>query len=204
MPAAVAQTVTTPRSSAPVLLVLGDSLSAGYGLPRETGWVTLLEKRLRERGHAYRVANASISGDTTSGGASRLPALLAQYQPGIVVIELGANDALRGLSLQMTEANLDKMAAAARQAGARVLLVGMQIPPNYGRAYTERFKQLYAEVARRQKAALAPFLLEGVAQHVEMFQADRLHPTIQAQPRLLENVWPHLEPLLEESSPSAR
>ncbi|VCU71988.1 Esterase TesA precursor [Pigmentiphaga humi] len=187
-----------------MLLVLGDSLSAGYGLPRETGWVTLLEKRLRERGHAYRVANASISGDTTSGGASRLPALLAQYQPGIVVIELGANDALRGLSLQMTEANLDKMAAAARQAGARVLLVGMQIPPNYGRAYTERFKQLYAEVARRQKAALAPFLLEGVAQHVEMFQADRLHPTIQAQPRLLENVWPHLEPLLEESSPSAR
>jgi len=196
VPAALAQTAASAASSLPALLVLGDSLSAEYGLPRGTGWVALLEARLREHKFDYRVVNASISGDTTSGGVSRLPALLARHRPGVVVIELGSNDALRGLSLQMTEQNLNKMVQASRQAGARVLLVGMQIPPNYGRDYTQRFQQLFAKVAKEQQAALLPFLLDGVAQHIELFQPDRLHPTAQAQPRLLDNVWPRLEPLL--------
>lgn len=196
VPAALAQTAAPAASSSPALLVLGDSLSAEYGLPRGTGWVALLEARLRERKFDYRVVNASISGDTTSGGVSRLPALLARHRPGVVVIELGSNDALRGLSLQMTEQNLNKMVQASRQAGARVLLVGMQIPPNYGRDYTQRFQQLFAKVAKEQQAALLPFLLDGVAPHIELFQPDRLHPTAQAQPRLLDNVWPRLEPLL--------
>jgi len=194
--AAQAQTAAAGASSAPVLLVLGDSLSAEYGLPRGTGWVTLLETRLRERKFDYRVVNASISGDTTSGGVSRLPALLSKHRPRIVVIELGSNDALRGLSLQMTEQNLNRMVQASRDAGARVLLVGMQIPPNYGRDYTQRFQQVFTKVAQSQKVALLPFLLDGVAEHIEMFQPDRLHPTAQAQPRLLDNVWPRLEPLL--------
>lgn len=190
------KTDATQSSSAPVLLVLGDSLSAEYGLARGTGWVALLERRLRERKYDYRVVNASISGDTTSGGVSRLPALLSQHRPRIVIVELGSNDALRGLSLQMTEQNLDKMMQASQAAGARVLLAGMQIPPNYGRDYTQRFQQLFAKVAQSRKVALLPFLLEGVAEHIELFQPDRLHPTEQAQPRILDNVWRHLEPLL--------
>jgi len=196
VPAAQAQTAASAPSSSPTLLVLGDSLSAEYGLPRGSGWVALLEARLRERRFGHQVVNASISGDTTSGGVSRLPALLARHRPGVVVIELGSNDALRGLSLQMTEQNLVRMVQASRQAGARVLLVGMQIPPNYGRDYTQRFQQLFAKVAKEQQVALLPFLLDGIAEHIEMFQADRLHPTAQAQPRLLDNVWPRLEPLL--------
>ncbi len=181
------------------ILVLGDSMSAEYGLARGTGWVALLAQRLAQQKIAAEVVNASISGDTTAGGRARLPALLAQHRPGIVVIELGGNDALRGLPLQSTEDNLTAMAQAARQAGARVLLVGMQVPPNYGADYTRRFAALFQTVAQAQKAALVPFLLQGVADGPEptrLFQADRIHPTAQAQPTMLDNVWPALKKLL--------
>lgn len=182
-----------------VVLVVGDSLSAEYGLARDTGWVKLLERRLaREGGGAgqYSVVNASISGDTTSGGRARLPALLAAHRPAVVAIELGANDGLRGLPLAQMRANLRAMIDASRAAGARVLLVGMRIPPNYGREYAESFFRLYAELARDTGAALAPFLLDGIAEDLTLFQADRIHPGERAQARLLDNVWPHLLPLL--------
>jgi acyl-CoA thioesterase-1 len=181
------------------ILVVGDSLSAEYGLKRGTGWVALLQKRLAEQKIPAQVVNASISGDTTSGGRSRLPALLAQHKPDILVIELGANDALRGLPLGMTEENLSWMAAAGKKAGAKVLLVGIQVPPNYGTAYSNRFTGLYQAVARTQAAALAPFMLKGVADAadpVRLFQADRIHPKEAAHPTILENIWPVLEPLL--------
>jgi acyl-CoA thioesterase-1 len=181
------------------VLVVGDSLSAEYGLPRGTGWVALLEQRLAQEKIAARVVNASISGDTTSGGRSRLPALLTAHQPTHVVIELGANDALRGLPLSMTQANLAEMARVSKQAGARVLLVGMQMPPNYGRKYANDFAALFAEVARVEGAALVPFLLQGVADGPNpeaLFQADRIHPSAAAHPTMLGNVWPVLRPLL--------
>ncbi len=205
LPQAYAQTAGARQGSKPmpradakqgIVLVLGDSLSAEYGLERGSGWVALLDARLRSQQSSYRTINASISGDTTSGGVSRLPALLSQHKPAIVVIELGANDALRGLSLQMTEQNLRTMAANARAAGARVLLVGMQIPPNYGRNYTQRFQELFGKVATEQEAALVPFLMDGIATDASMFQADRIHPNAQAQTRLLDNVWTKLEPML--------
>ena len=182
------------------ILVLGDSLSAEYGLKRGSGWVALLENRLAAEKLAARVVNASVSGDTTSGGRSRLPALLAQHQPAVVVIELGGNDALRGLPLAMTEDNLSRMTQAAQQAGARVLLVGMQVPPNYGTDYSRRFSGLFAAVAKNHKAALVPFLLKGVADiddPVRMFQADRIHPLAAAHPQLLANIWPELKKLLK-------
>lgn len=181
------------------LLVLGDSMSAEYGLPRGTGWVALLAQRLQLQGKSVQVVNASISGDTTSGGRSRLPALLAQHQPGIVLIELGGNDALRGLSLQATRDNLLAMTQTAQQAGALVLLLGMQVPPNYGADYANRFADLFHSVARQRKAALVPFLLKGVADQAEptrLFQTDRIHPNAQAQPLMLDNVWPELRKLL--------
>ncbi|HWI81689.1 arylesterase [Ramlibacter sp.] len=184
---------------APVILVLGDSLSAEYGLKRGTGWVPLLERRLAAEKLAARVVNASISGDTSSGGRSRLAPLLAQHKPQLVVIELGGNDALRGLPLDLTRANLEQMASAARQAGAKVLLVGMQMPPNYGADYAERFAELYRQVAKSQQAALVPFLLQGIADDpdpVRWFQPDRIHPNEQAQSRMLDNVWPELKKLL--------
>jgi len=184
---------------APVVLVVGDSMSAEYGLKRGAGWVALLEQRLGREKIPARVVNASISGDTSSGGRSRLPALLEQHQPSHVVIELGGNDALRGLPLAMTEDNLSHMTQAAQQAGARVLLVGMQVPPNYGPDYTQRFGGMFEKVAKRHKAALVPFLLKGVADGpdtTKMFQADRIHPLAEAQPRMLENVWPQLKKLL--------
>lgn len=187
-------------AAAPALLVLGDSLSAEYGLKRGSGWVALLEQRLAQVKSRYRVVNASVSGDTTSGGRSRLPALLQQHKPAVVVIELGGNDALRGLPLEMTEQNLRAMAQAARQAGARVLVVGMQVPPNYGASYTQRFANTFAQVAQAEKAALVPFLLKGVADGKDplaLFQADRIHPNEQAQATLLANVWPVLQPLLK-------
>lgn len=182
------------------MLVVGDSLSAEYGLPRGTGWVALLEKKLTQEKVAARVVNASISGDTTSGGRSRLPALLAQHQPAVVVIELGGNDALRGLSLEMTEANLSAMTQAAQAAGARVLLAGMQMPPNYGADFGRRFFALYPKVAKAQQAALVPFLLKGVADGDNaraLFQPDRIHPTAEAHPIILDNVWPALHRLLK-------
>ena len=186
------------------ILVVGDSLSAEYGLKRGTGWVALLEQRLKDNKLAATVVNASISGDTTSGGRARLAALLAQHRPTHVIIELGGNDALRGLPLQLTEDNLTFMTQAAQKAGARVVLVGMQVPPNYGRDYGARFAALFADVARANKAALVPFLLEGVANasgsagsSTRLFQADRIHPKEEAHPIMLANVWPELKKLLQ-------
>jgi acyl-CoA thioesterase-1 len=181
---------------AATILVLGDSLSAEYGLPRDTGWVRLLADRLAKEGAKYSVANASISGETTSGGRSRLPQLLRQHGPGIVVIQLGGNDGLRGLSLTAMRDNLKAMVEACRGAGARVLLVGMRIPPNYGRDYADRFAAVYAQLARDEKVPLVPFLLDGFAEDLGYFQADRIHPAERAQPRMLETVWPQLAPLL--------
>jgi acyl-CoA thioesterase I len=186
-------------AKARLILVLGDSLSAEYGLARGSGWVALLERRLAEQKIAAQVVNASISGDTTSGGRSRLPALLKQHRPDVVVIELGANDALRGLPLAMTKANLLDMTRAAKAAGAQVVLVGMQVPPNYGKAYGDEFEQLFAEVAQSEGVSRVPFLLAGVADASDaqsLFQADRIHPTQAAHPRMLDNVWRVLAPLL--------
>ena len=184
----------------PVILVLGDSLSAEYGIARGSGWVALLENKLAAEKITAPVVNASISGDTTAGGRARLPALLAKHHPAVVVIELGGNDALRGLSLEMTEANLSAMTLAAQQAGAKVLLVGMQVPPNYGAQYGQRFEALFAHVAQARHAALVPFLLKGVADGAnaaKLFQSDRIHPTAAAHPIILGNVWPTLKTLLK-------
>ncbi len=186
--------------AAQTILVVGDSLSAEYGLKRGTGWVALLENRLRTEKLNAMVVNASISGDTTSGGRSRLGALLNQHRPSHVIIELGGNDALRGLPLSLTEDNLSQMAQAAQAAGARVLLLGMQVPPNYGRDYADRFAAMFAVVAKAQKAALVPFLLAGVgdgSDPTHMFQADRIHPKAEAHPIMLANVWPALRKLLK-------
>ena len=199
--AAAASTSPAAKSSeGKVVLVLGDSLSAEYGLSRGTGWVALLDKKLAEEKIAARVVNASISGDTTSGGRSRLPALLAQHQPAVVVIELGGNDALRGLPLELTADNLTAMTQAAKKAGAKVLLVGMQVPPNYGADYGRRFSGVFVDVAKANKAAVVPFMLKGVADGPDatrMFQADRIHPTQEAHPIILANVWPELRKLLK-------
>ena len=183
----------------PKVLVVGDSLSAEYGLARGTGWVALLAQKLQADKLAAQAVNASISGDTTAGGRARLPALLKAHQPAVVVIELGSNDALRGLSLAMTEANLSAMTQAAQKAGAKVLLVGMQMPPNYGAAYGKQFSDLFAKVARADNAALVPFMLKGVADRADalkLFQADRIHPTAGAHPTILANIWPALRKLL--------
>ena len=183
-----------------VILVLGDSLSAEYGLPRETGWVRLLADRLASEAAQYSVVNASISGETTSGGRTRLPKLLDEHRPAVVVLQLGANDGLRGLPPTSMRENLAAMSEASRKAGARVLLVGMRIPPNYGREYAERFAGVYAQLARDGKLALVPFLLDGFADDLAYFQSDRIHPNERAQPRMLENVWPTLAPLLRAKS----
>ncbi len=200
VPARAQSPAPTPAGgSGPVILVVGDSLSAEYGLARGTGWVALLEKKLTEEKIAARVVNASVSGDTTSGGRSRLPALLAQHKPAVVVIELGGNDALRGLPLKNTEDNLAWMAKASAQAGARVLLVGMQVPPNYGADYARRFEAVFPAVAKAEKTGLVPFLLKGVADGPDptrLFQADRIHPRAEAHPIMLANVWPELKKLL--------
>ncbi len=187
------------QSTPPTLLVLGDSLSAEYGLPRGSGWVALLQARLDQEKRHVTVLNASISGDTTSGGRSRLGALLKAHQPRVVVIELGGNDALRGLPLTMTRDNLQAMTTQAQKAGAKVLLLGMQVPPNYGADYNRQFQAAYAEVAQSTKAALVPFFLKGVADSPRaeaLFQADRIHPTQAAHPTLLANVWPTLQKIL--------
>ena len=198
-PSAWARAASQPTDSSPVILVVGDSLSAEYGLRRGSGWVALLEARLRAGQTGHRVVNASVSGDTTSGGRSRLPALLRQHRPAVLVIELGGNDALRGLPLDMTRDNLAAMARAARQAGAKVLLLGMEMPPNYGAKYGQEFRAIYTSVARAEKAALLPFFLKNVgdlADPTKLFQADRIHPNEAAQPILLGNVWPALKKLL--------
>lgn len=180
-----------------VILVLGDSLSAEYGLRKGTGWVELLSDRLRQNGADYTVVNASISGETTSGGRTRLPSLLKQHRPKILVVQLGANDGLRGLPTEVMRDNLAAMIRAGQSAGAQVVLVGIRIPPNYGREYTERFFATYQQLARQSRAQLAPFLLDGFADSTEMFQADRIHPGEAAQARMLDNVWPALKPLLD-------
>lgn len=178
------------------LLVYGDSLSAGYGLARETGWVDLLAQRIKQNGYPWRVVNASISGETTAGGATRLPAVLRQHRPTIVVIELGGNDGLRGLPVDAMRANLDRMIQAAKRAGAQPVLVGMRLPPNYGTQYTTKFHDSYRALAQRHDIVLIPFLLERVAARADFFQLDMIHPTAQAQPLILDEVWPYLEPLI--------
>ena len=185
-----------PERTPPSLLVLGDSLSAEYGLKRGTGWVALLERQLAAEKMKVTVVNASISGDTTSGGRARLPALLAQHQPTLVVIELGGNDALRGLPLDMSRDNLLAMTRLAQQSGAKVALLGMQVPPNYGRDYAQRFARIYVDVAKATRSALVPFFLKGIADapdSLAWFQADRIHPKEEAHPRLLTNVWPTIK-----------
>jgi len=185
-------------TAAPVLLVLGDSVSAGYGLAAGTGWVTLLSQRLQAEGYPYSVVNASISGDTTAGGRARLPSYLSKNQPAIVVIELGGNDALRGGNLAATRANLDAMVTAALDAKAKVLIVGMQVPPNYGPAYAREFNALFADVAKSRRVPVVPAFFAGFGDDLAMFQPDRIHPTLEAQAKLLDNVWPALKPLLRK------
>ncbi len=179
-----------------VILVLGDSLSAEYGLQRGQGWVQLLANRLQQSGANYTVVNASISGDTTSGGRSRLPALLKQHRPSIVIIELGGNDGLRGLPVARMQDNLEAMVRASQAAGARVVVAGIRMPPNYGREYSERFYGAFSSIARQYNTALVPFLLEGFSDSSDFFQADRIHPSAQAQSRILQTVWPVLEPMV--------
>ncbi|WP_229440630.1 arylesterase [Massilia sp. BSC265] len=185
--------------SAPkTVLVVGDSLSAEYGITRGTGWVPLLEQKLKAEKIPAKVVNASISGETTIGGRTRLPALLDQHKPNIVVLELGANDGLRGLPVASAEGNLRAMVDMAQQKNAQVLLVGMRMPPNYGRAYTESFFNMFKKLSLETKSPLVPFMLEGVAEKPALFQADRLHPTSAAQPIILNNIWPHLAALLKK------
>ncbi|KUZ72804.1 arylesterase [Burkholderia ubonensis] len=193
---AFAATPPAASSGQPVIVVLGDSLSAEYGLPRDTGWVALLRQRLATERIDYSVANASVSGDTTSGGRARLPAVLARLKPAIVVVELGANDALRGVPLATTERNLREIVADAQRARAKVVLVGMFVPPNYGPDYTQKFHGIYTRLSKDLGVPLVPFLLAGIENRPDMFQADQIHPTRQAQGVLLDNVWPSLKPLL--------
>jgi acyl-CoA thioesterase I len=191
--AASASAYSAPKT----VLVLGDSLSAEYGLARGSGWVALLEHKLKAERIDAQVVNASISGETTSGGRARLPALLQQYHPAVVVIELGANDGLRGLPVAAAEDNLRSMVALAQKNHAKVLLVGMRMPPNYGRAYTERFYGMYKELSSQTKSPLVPFMLDGVADKPALFQQDRLHPLAQAHPTILANIWPKFSALIK-------
>ena len=183
----------------PAIMVLGDSLSAGYGLPQGKGWVDLLQQRLERENYTYRVVNASISGDTTLGGRNRVAEALAQHRPRIVILELGSNDGLRGQPLDAMRENLVAIARACRAAKAKVLLVGMRMPPNYGPDYTEKFHASFVAVAKQIRAPLVPFLLEGFAQRRDLFQADGIHPDVEAQKLMLDNVWGKLRALLTRS-----
>jgi acyl-CoA thioesterase-1 len=184
----------TPGS--PTVLVIGDSLSAGYGLSAGQGWVELLQKKLAAHGFAHRIVNASISGDTTAGGRSRIGAALQAHKPDIVIIELGGNDGLRGATIQSVKSNLDFIVETAQRAGAQVLLLGMQLPPNYGPAYVRQFSALFSDVAKSRNTGFVPFFLQGFGDKPEMFQPDRIHPTAQAQPLMVETIWPELKKLL--------
>jgi acyl-CoA thioesterase-1 len=184
-------------SAAPTILVLGDSVSAGYGLESQQGWVSLLQSKLTAQGYGYRVINASVSGETTTGGAARLPRALELHRPKIVIIELGGNDGLRGLPLSTSRNNLQRMIELSRDSGAKILLLGMKIPPNYGPRYAEGFEKVFRELASRYQLAFEPFFLEKIALEPEMMQADGLHPTAKAQPIMLDTVWPALVPLLK-------
>jgi acyl-CoA thioesterase-1 len=191
--------LTSLRAAEPVILLLGDSISAGYGVPLGQGWASLLQARLKAEDLPQRLVNASISGDTTRGGLARLPEALERHSPGIVIIELGGNDGLRGISPQEMKANLGRMIQLSRAAGARVLLVGMRLPPNFGPVFTQRFAHIYRELAEEQHVPLVPFLLEGVATDRSLMQADGIHPNAVGQPRLLDNLWPYLAPLLAKA-----
>jgi acyl-CoA thioesterase-1 len=185
------------HAEAPVILVFGDSISAGYGLARvEQGWVELLKTRLKEQGYGYQVVNASVSGETTAGGLARLPRALELHHPSIVILELGGNDGLRALPIAQMRANLTQMVTLAGAAGAKVLLLGMRMPPNYGPQYTEQFAMVFSDLAREKKVSLVPFLLTDIALTSTLLQGDDIHPNALGQPVLLENVWPQLKPLL--------
>ena len=177
-------------------MVYGDSLSAAYGIPRASGWVALLQQRLEQTRPEYRVVNASISGETTRSGLSRIDQALAQHRPAIVIVELGGNDGLRGLPLTATRDNLTGIIQSCRKHNAKVLLVGMRLPPNYGPDYTQQFQDIYPQLARRFRVRLVPFMLEGIAERREYFQADGVHPTTVAQPLIMEQIWEHLRPML--------
>lgn len=191
--AATANAYSAPKT----VLVVGDSLSAEYGLARGEGWVALAEKKFKEQKVDAYIVNASVSGETSSGGRTRLPALLKHHKPAVVVLELGANDGLRGLPVVTAEANLRFMIEEARKVGAKVLLVGMQMPPNYGRAYTDSFRDMFTKLSKTYKTGLVPFMLEGVADKQELFQPDRLHPAAKAHPIILDNIYPHLLKLVQ-------
>jgi len=185
------------RAEPPTVLVLGDSLSAAYGIRLEQGWVALLQDRLKSKGYGHRVVNASSSGETTGGALARLPRALERHRPAVVVIELGGNDGLRGLPIADVRANFESLIRLSRDSGASVLLVGMRIPPNYGAAYTKAFHDLFGELATKHRLPLVPFFLDGIALDDSLMLEDGLHPNAAAQPKLLEMVWPKLEPLLK-------
>jgi acyl-CoA thioesterase-1 len=186
-----------PLAAAATILVFGDSLSSAYGLARDQGWTALLQQRLAQKKLDYRVANASISGETTFGGRNRIETALGTHRPAIVIIALGGNDGLRGLGIEAMRANLEAMVRASRKSGARVLIVGMRMPPNFGRAYVEKFQQTYRTVAEKERVSLVPFILDGFAERQDLFQPDGIHPTAAAQPLILENIWKGLQPLLK-------
>ncbi|ROM93425.1 arylesterase [Pseudomonas brassicacearum] len=184
------------NAAAGTVLIVGDSISAAFGLDTRQGWVSLLEQRLKREGFTETVVNASVSGDTSAGGQARLPALLVEHKPEVVILELGGNDGLRGLLPTQLQQNLASMIDNARASGARVLLLGMQLPPNYGVRYTEAFAKVYSDLAEEKKVPLVPFFLQGIGGNPELMQADGIHPAVAAQGKLLENVWPTLKPLL--------
>ncbi len=189
-----------PVSAARTLMIFGDSLSAAYGLAPDQGWVNLLAGRIARSGLGWRIVNASVSGETTSGGLRRLPEDLRRHEPDVVVIALGANDALRGQPIAAMRENLEQMIRLSRQSRAEPVLVGIMIPPNYGIEYAREFREIFPALARRHRVPLVPFLLEGVAEKAELFQPDQLHPTAEAQPHIVNNVWPAIEPLLRKAA----
>ena len=194
--AALALMCMAQNAAAGTILIVGDSISAAFGLDTRVGWVALLEQRLKQQGYDDKVVNASISGDTSAGGLARLPALLAAHKPEVVIIELGGNDGLRGQQPAQLKQNLAGMIEASQKAGAKVLLLGMQLPPNYGARYTQAFAKVYDELAHEKQVALVPFFLQGVGGHPQLMQADGIHPAADAQGLLLDNVWPALKALL--------
>ena len=197
-PAAPANPGAPRTAAAPVILVFGDSISAAFGIRAEQGWVSLLEQRLKTQGYGYRVVNASVSGETTAGGLARLPRALKVQRPAVVVLELGGNDGLRALPVTQMRSNLMRMVTLSEASGAKVLLVGMRMPPNYGVRYTEQFHRTYDEVARYFKIPMVPFLLNDVALNADLMQADGIHPNVAGQPKLLDNIWPELQKLLKK------
>jgi acyl-CoA thioesterase-1 len=195
----VASASGSAQAPEPLILIFGDSISAGYGLDHvEQGWAELLKTRLKQLGYGYQVVNASVSGETTAGGLARLPRALAVHHPKIVILELGGNDGLRALPIGQMRANLGEMADLAKAAGAKVLLLGMRMPPNYGPDYTEQFRLTFSAVAEEKKLALVPFLLDDIALAPQYMQGDQIHPNALGQPKLLDNVWPKLKPLLQK------